>query len=61
MGRLCSKIPEETDNIIPIGDDVSLALAIWLDVASFMVLYMLLPHGAATWREILPGAPAAVM
>jgi membrane protein len=24
-----------------------------------MVLYMLLPHGAAGWREILPGALAA--
>jgi YihY family inner membrane protein len=30
-----------------------------IDVASFMVLYMLLPHGAATWREILPGAIGA--
>jgi membrane protein len=24
-----------------------------------MVLYMLLPHGASTWREILPGALGA--
>jgi membrane protein len=30
-----------------------------LDIALFMVLYMLLPHGAATWREILPGAIGA--
>jgi YihY family inner membrane protein len=44
------------DPIIPTGSGISLALAILLDVASFMVLYMLLPHGAATWREILPGA-----
>jgi len=47
------------DQIIPIGDEFSLALAILLDVASFMVIYMLLPHGAATWREILPGAIGA--
>jgi membrane protein len=46
------------DQIIPIGGGISLALAILLDIASFMVLYMLLPH-AATWREILPGAIGA--
>ena len=34
-------------------------LAILLDVALFMVLYMVLPHGASTWREILPGAIGA--
>jgi membrane protein len=47
------------DEFIPIGGGISLALAILLDVASFMVLYMLLPHGAATWRELLPGAIGA--
>jgi membrane protein len=47
------------DQIIPIGGGISLALAILLDVASFMVLYVLLPHGASTWREILPGAIGA--
>jgi membrane protein len=47
------------DQIIPIGDGISLALAMLLDIALFMVLYMLLPHGAATWREILPGAIGA--
>ena len=47
------------DPIIPIGGGISLALAILLDVASFMVLYMLLPHGAATWHEVLPGAIGA--
>jgi membrane protein len=38
---------------------VSLVLAILLDVALFMVLYSILPHGASTWRAILPGAMAA--
>jgi membrane protein len=45
--------------IILIGSGVSLVLAILLDVALFMVLYMMLPHGASTWREILPGAIGA--
>jgi len=47
------------DPIILIGSGVSLMLAILLDVALFMVLYMMLPHGASTWREILPGAIGA--
>jgi membrane protein len=59
-GSMISSLrPWLPDKIIPIGDGISLALAILLDVASFMVLYMLLPHGAATWREILPGAIGA--
>ena len=45
--------------IISMGGGVSLVLAILLDVALFMVLYMMLPHGASTWREILPGAMGA--
>jgi membrane protein len=47
------------DPIISMGGGVSLVLAILLDVALFMVLYMMLPHGASTWREILPGAIGA--
>jgi membrane protein len=47
------------DSIISMGGGVSLVLAILLDVALFMVLYMILPHGSATWREILPGALGA--
>jgi membrane protein len=38
------------------GGMVSWALTIMQDVAFFMVLYMMLPHGTSTWREILPGA-----
>jgi membrane protein len=47
------------DPIISMGGGVSLVLAILLDVALFMVLYIMLPHGASTWREILPGAIGA--
>ena len=45
--------------IIQIVGGASLALAILLDVALFMVLYLLLPHAASSWREILPGAIGA--
>ena len=41
------------DQIIPIGNGISCVVVILLDVAFFMVLYSMLPHGAATWREIL--------
>ena len=37
----------------------SLVLAILLDVALFMMLYLMLPHTASSWREILPGAIGA--
>ena len=49
------------DPIIPIGGGISFVVAILLDVALFMLLYILLPHGASTWREILPGAIGAGM
>jgi membrane protein len=38
---------------------ISWTLAILLNIALFMVLYIMLPHGTATWREILPGAIGA--
>ena len=47
------------NRIISMGGSISLLTAILLDVALFMVLYMMLPHGASTWREILPGALGA--
>jgi membrane protein len=47
------------DAVTALAGGIGLTLAILLDVASFMVLYTLLPHGAAGWREILPGAMAA--
>jgi len=45
--------------IIQIVGGASLALAILLDVALFMALYLLLPHAASSWREILPDAIGA--
>jgi membrane protein len=45
--------------IIPFGEGFSFVVAILLDVALFLVLYIMLPHGASTWREILPGAIGA--
>ena len=45
--------------LIPIGSGISFVVAIFLDVSLFMLLYILLPHGASTWREILPGAIGA--
>jgi membrane protein len=45
--------------ISPIGGGISIVVAILLDVALFMVLYIILPHGSSTWREVLPGAIGA--
>jgi len=47
------------NQIIPLAGALSLAVAILFDVILFMVLYIMLPHGASTWREILPGAMGA--
>jgi membrane protein len=47
------------DQIIPVGVGISFIVAIMLDMVLFMVLYMMLPHGASSWREILPGAIGA--
>jgi membrane protein len=47
------------DQIKPIGGGIGFVVAILLDVALFTVLYIMLPHGTSTWREILPGAIGA--
>jgi membrane protein len=44
---------------VHIGTAISLLLAVLLDIALFMLLYILLPHGSSTWRVILPGAIGA--
>jgi membrane protein len=44
---------------IPIGNGISFFAAILFDISFFLVMYILLPHGPSTWREILPGAVAA--
>ncbi len=45
--------------IIQIVGGAGLGLAILLNVTLFMVLYLMLPHAASSWREILPGAIVA--
>jgi membrane protein len=45
--------------IIPFAEGISFVTAILLDVTLFTLLYILLPHGTSTWREVLPGAIAA--
>ncbi len=47
------------DQIIPLGDGISFVVAVLFDIALFMVLYIMLPRGTSTWREILPGAIGA--
>jgi len=47
------------DQIIPIAGGISFIVAFLLDVALFMLLYIMLPHGTSTWHEILPGAIGA--
>ena len=56
IGNLLTWLP---DQLIQIVRGASLALAILLDIALFMVLYLMLPHAASSWREILPGAIGA--
>ena len=56
LAHLRTSLP---DQIISMGGGISLAVAVLLDVALFMALYMMLPHGTSTWREILPGAIGA--
>ncbi len=56
IANLRTWLPEQ---IVPIEDGISFVVTILIDVALFMVLYLLLPHGASTWREILPGAIGA--
>jgi membrane protein len=45
--------------IISVWGGISIVVAILLDIALFMLLYIILPHGASSWREILPGAIGA--
>jgi len=47
------------DLILPFTAWISTALTILLDIAMFMAVFMALPHGKATWREIIPGAISA--
>ncbi len=37
----------------------SLLVALLLNISLFFLLYLVFPHGTATWRELLPGAISA--
>jgi membrane protein len=56
FANLRTWMPEQ---IMPLMGSLSFVVAILLNIALFMLLYILLPHGTATWREIFPGAIAA--
>jgi membrane protein len=45
--------------ILPLWAGIGFVVAILLDVALFMVIYIFLPRGSSTWREVFPGAIAA--
>jgi membrane protein len=47
------------DPVVLVGSALSVFLAILLNIALFIVLYITLPHGDSTWRELLPGAIGA--
>jgi len=47
------------DLILPFTEWIGTALTILLDITLFMAVFMALPHGKATWREVLPGAIGA--
>lgn len=47
------------DVILPFTEWISSALTILLDITMFMAIFMSLPHGSSTWREIVPGAVSA--
>lgn len=47
------------DQITPIWSAAGFVVAILLNIALFMLLYTMFPHGSSTWREILPGGIAA--
>lgn len=56
VSNLSTWLPNQT---LPILNVISFLVAILIDIALFMLVYILLPHGKATWREIVPGAIAA--
>jgi membrane protein len=56
LAALETLLPEA---VTQIAISVSLGVVVLLNVVMFMLLYLALPHGNSTWREILPGAIAA--
>ncbi len=49
-------LPIQINQIVSV---IGFILAILLDIGLFMALYLMLPHAASSWREILPGAIGA--
>ena len=49
-------LPIQSNQIVSV---IGFILAMALDIALFMALYLMLPHAASSWREILPGAMGA--
>lgn len=45
--------------ILSLAGGGSLVMSILLDIALFMLLYMMLPHGVSKWRDVLVGAIGA--
>ena len=56
IANFLTRLPDQITQIV---GGTSFVLAILLDVALFMVLYLMLPHAASSWRELLPGAMGA--
>jgi membrane protein len=56
IANIFTWLPEQ---FIQFGRSVSFVIAILLDVAMFMAVYVLLPHANAGWRDVFPGAVAA--
>ncbi len=56
VASISTWLPNQT---LPILHVISFLVAILIDIALFMLLYIMLPHGKATWHEILPGALTA--
>ncbi len=56
LANLLTWLPDES---IAVVTSAGYLVTIVSDIGLFMVLYMLFPHGASTWREVLPGAVGA--
>ena len=56
LSNLLTSLPDKYSLLAGNGGEL---LAILLDIAFFMILYLMLPHATSTWREVLPGAMGA--
>lgn len=59
-GSIITTLRNQLPNLaIPISGSIGYLSAIFLDVALFLIIYAILPHGHATRREVLLGALGA--